>query len=198
MSGLDELLCGHSHRKGPFCAICKDGYGPSINSLFPKCVKCKHSKSSYYWVFYILVAVVPVTIFFFMIMLFHISVTRGALNSFVLFAQLITTTFDITGDGTIPLYSSNSQKAYQVLYNFWNLDFFISVSHGFCLSPKLNTMTVLSFHYFLAFYSPVAVVWAATHTWSTQPQPAQDRVRVWHSDTQGLLGSIGHDRYLFC
>ena len=75
-------------------------------------------------------------------MLFHISVTRGALNSFVLFAQLITTTFDITGDGTIPLYSSNSQKAYQVLYNFWNLDFFISVSHEFCLSPKLNTMTV--------------------------------------------------------
>ena len=58
MSGLDELWCGHSHRKGPFCAICKDGYGPSINSLFPKCVKCKHSKSSYYWVFYILVEVV--------------------------------------------------------------------------------------------------------------------------------------------
>ena len=111
MSWLDELLCGHSHRKGPFRAICKDGYGPSINSLFPKCVKCKHSKSSYYWVFYILVAVVPVTIFFFVIMLFHISVTRGALNSFVLFAQLITTTFDITGDGTIPLYSRKRTKS---------------------------------------------------------------------------------------
>jgi predicted outer membrane repeat protein len=158
MTALDKQLCGPAHRTGPFCARCKHGYAPSINSLLPHCVRCSKEKCRYQWFLYILAEVVPVTIFFFVIMLFHISVTRGAVNSFVLFAQLVTTTFDITGDGTIPLQTitksaSGLQKAYHVLYNFWNLNFFISVSGDFCLGPRLNTITVLSFHYFLAFYS---------------------------------------------
>ena len=158
MSALDQQQCEHSHRTGPFCAQCKQGYAPSINSLFPNCVRCSLEKCRYNWFLYILAEVIPVTIFLFIIMLFHISVTRGSVNSFVLFAQLVTTTFEITGDGTIPLQTITSSanrltKAYHVLYNFWNLNFFISVTGNFCLCPKLNTITVLSFHYFLAFYS---------------------------------------------
>ena len=158
ITALDHQLCSNADRTGPFCAQCKHGYAPSINSLTPHCVPCPNKKAYFYWMLYILVEVVPVTIFLFAIMLFHISVTRGAFNSFVLFAQLITTTFDITGDGTIPLHTITSsasglQKAYHVVYNFWNLNFFISISSDFCLSPKLDTITVLSFHYLLAFYS---------------------------------------------
>ena len=154
---LDEQLCGHANRRGQFCAECKEGFGPSINSLYPRCVHCHPDKVRYYWMLYIVAEVLPVTIFFFVIMLFHISVTRGALNSFVLFAQVITTTFDITGDHTIPLrtitHSGMLENAYMLVYNFWSLDFSITDSLDFCLSPHLNTLTALSFQYILAFYS---------------------------------------------
>ena len=161
-SDLNELLCGHANRKGVFCAECVEGYAPAINLLLPSCVQCTHDEAKYNWVFYILSEVLPVTIFFFIIMFFHISVTRGAGNSFVFFAQVLTTTFDIDGDGTVPLHTITSisnqlKSAYHVLYNAWNLNFFISVSPNFCLSPELNSLTVLSLHYVLAVYSLVFI-----------------------------------------
>ena len=152
---VDQRLCGHANRTGDFCAKCIAGHAPSINSLFPTCVKCTKKESKYRWIIYIGLEVVPVTIFFLVIMWFHISVTRGAVNSFVLFAQLVTTTFDITGDMDIllPKTFMKLQESYKVLYNFWNLNFFFSVINSVCLSPKLDSITVLSLHYLLAFYS---------------------------------------------
>ena len=162
-STLNKLLCSHANRHGVFCGECKKGYAPSINSLTFHCVKCTNAEAQYNWVFYIVSEMLPVTIFFFIIIYFHISVTRGAMNSFVFFAQLITTTFDIDADGTVPIHSITSssrglKSAYQLLYNFWNLNFFISVLPDFCLRPKLDTLTVLSLHYVLAVYSLVLIV----------------------------------------
>lgn len=161
-SSLNKLLCGHANRKGVFCGECEKGYAPAIDLLSPSCMKCTHEEAQYNWVFYVLSEVLPVTIFFFVIMFFHISVTRGAGNSFVFFAQVLTTTFEIDGDGTIPLQTitsiSNQLKlAYHVLYNAWNLNFFITVLPNFCLSPKMNSLTVLSLHYVLAVYSLVFI-----------------------------------------
>ena len=152
---VDKQLCGHAKRTGSFCGKCIADHAPSINSLVPSCVECTMKKSEYYWTVYIGSEVVPVTLFFLVIMWFHISVTRGAINSFVLFAQLVTTTFDINGDKNIPLKNNfmKLQESYKVLYNFWNLNLFFPVSRRYCLSPKLDTITVLSLHYLLAFYS---------------------------------------------
>ena len=174
ISELDELLCAPVKRTGAFCGECRSGYAPSINSFLPSCVKCTHTEVKYNWVFYILSEIFPVTIFFLVIIFFHISVTRGSGNSFVLFAQLITTTFDIDGDGTIPLHTVTSsagklQSAYKTLYGIWNLNFFNSILPEFCLGTNLNTLTVISLHYILALYSLLlilvfyCVVWLYDH-----------------------------------
>ena len=173
-SELDDLLCAPVKRTGAFCGECRSGHAPSINSFLPSCVKCTHTEMKYNWVFYILSEIFPVTIFFLVIIFFHISVTRGSGNSFVLFAQLLTTTFDIDGDGTIPLHTVTSsagklKSAYEVLYGIWNLNFFSSILPEFCLGTNLNTLTALSLHYILALYSLLlilvfyCVVWLYDH-----------------------------------
>ena len=162
-SDLDDLLCAPVNRTGVFCGECRSGYAPAINSKLLSCVKCTQSEVKYNWIFYILSEMFPVTIFFFIVIFFHISVTRGSANSFVFFAQLLTTTFDISGDGTVPVYSITSsagklQSAYEVLYDIWNLNFFSSILPEFCLGTNLNTLTVLSLRYILALYSFVLIV----------------------------------------
>ncbi len=156
-SGLDELLCHPVNRQGMFCGQCVKGYAPAINSNTFDCVKCTHKQALYHWVYYLLLEILPITIFFFIVVLFHISVTRGSANGFIFFAQLLTTTFDIDGDKTVPIRNVTSsaitlQKIYEVPYDIWNLNFFTSVVPPFCISPDVDTLGVLSLHYVLAVY----------------------------------------------
>ena len=159
-TALDELLCAPVNRTGAFCGECRHGYAPSINSKLLSCVRCTHAEIKYNWIFYILSDILPVTIFFFIIIFFHISVTRGAGNSFVFFAQLLTTTFDINADGTIPAHQATRtlQHVYIVVYGIWNLDFFSAVLPNFCIGQNLNTLTVMSLRYILAVYSLLLIL----------------------------------------
>ena len=153
-SKLDELFCAPVNRTGAFCGECMNGYTPAINSKLFSCVKCSHDEVQYNWAFFILLEILPITIFFFLIIFFHISVTRGAGNSFVFFAQLLTTTFDIDADGSVPvnMVTSLLRQVYEVMYGFWNLNFFSALLPDFCLALNWNTLTVLSFHYIPAIY----------------------------------------------
>ena len=160
---LESILCYPANRKGMFCGLCRQGYAPSINTNTFKCVKCTHKDAAINWIYYLLLEILPITIFFFVVVLFHISVTRGSANGFIFFAQLLTTTFEIDGDNTIPIKKFTSsaptlQKLYEVPYGIWNLNFFTSVVPPFCLSPNLNTLGVLSLHYILAIYPLLLIV----------------------------------------
>ena len=172
-STLNQLLCGHVNRKGVFCGECYDGYAPTVYTF--SCVKCSHKEAKYHWIYYILAKILPITLFFFMVVFFHISVTRGSANGFVFFAQLLTTTFDIDGDRTIPVRNITSistatlQAVYKIPYDIWNLNFFSSVLPDYCLGPNLDTLSVISLNYILAVYPLVlilvfyCIVWLYEH-----------------------------------
>lgn len=84
---LSEFMCGPWNREGFLCSKCKAGYGLTIANIFQRCIECKYSKGAG-WLFYFLLQLVPVTLLFFLVSVFRISLARPPLNAFVVFCHL--------------------------------------------------------------------------------------------------------------
>jgi hypothetical protein len=156
---LTEHLCGPMNRTGVLCGSCVNGTGVAVISDTYHCIKCHQ----YSWIFYMLATYLPITIFFILMFVFSMPLTRGPLNSFIFFAQVITTTVDIDADGGIPLqHAIGSYKQlkllYKIPYSIWNLNFFRDLMSKFCFSTTWNTLDVMLLSYTEALYLLVLLV----------------------------------------
>ena len=156
-SSVDDRLCGPINRTGVMCGSCVPGYGPSVNSQTFQCVRCTESQAKYNWVFYLVSEFLPTTILFIFVVVFQISVTHGPANAFIFFAQVLTSSFHIDGDGTIPLHNITSaaeelKALYTIPYDIWNLNFFQFITPDFCLGPNIDTLTIIALKYLEAFH----------------------------------------------
>ena len=157
-SELESFFCEDLKREGPLCRRCKKGYAPAVNSEEFKCVKCSDKNAKYSWLLYLLSEYVPITIILLLVIAFNISVTSGPLNSFVFFAQVISTTFGVDADGLIPYPSISSaanilRQTYISIYGVWNLNFFLSYDWAlFCLAPNVTALHLLALNYITAVY----------------------------------------------
>ena len=157
---LNEQLCLSNHRNGRLCCNCTTGYGFAAYSRDWPCVKCTANQVKYTWLLYILVQLPPIGMFFFILWFLKFKATSGAVNGFICYAQLITTTFRISIDRTLPLDTiTNSSLVTKVLrvvyltvYDVWNLNFLREVWPSFCLSPSLNMIDLLVLDYIAAFF----------------------------------------------
>ena len=159
----NAVVCNrlHFHRDGQLCGICEDGYALPVYSYSLACVEC--SNCSINWIKYVLVAFLPLTLFFWVIIVFRLSVISGLLNDFVFGAQILT--FPAQLRMLIALFSASNTSTTIVflskivfsLYSCWNLDFFRTVYIPFCLHPKLTTIQALAMDYLIAVY-PLALL----------------------------------------
>ena len=170
-SQLERSLCGRLNRKGVLCGQCKDGFGPVVNSKNFDCVNCTEDDVKKNWFFYTLTEFLPITLFFFVVVFFNVSVTSGPANAFVFFAQIMTTAITLDGDGTVRMDDAvrNASIAENVLhivpYGIWNLNFFRPYLPKFCLSPNITTLQLLSTGYITAFYPLVLVAIFYSFSW---------------------------------
>ena len=155
---VNEYLCAGLQRTGDLCGECQNGYAPAVSSEHYTCVKCSEDVSRYSWILYIIGKFVPTTIVLCLVIIFNISVTSGPANSFVLFAQVISTTFSVNAGQALD-YSSIVEspdifrKVYMSVYSLWNLDFFESIEVGlYCLGPNVVTLHLLALKYVTAVY----------------------------------------------
>ncbi|KAL5502160.1 hypothetical protein EMCRGX_G008884 [Ephydatia muelleri] len=104
-----EVLCYPEGRRGYICGQCLQGWAPAVNSDPVVCVRCEDDTRG--WLYYLLAIYVPVFAFFMFIVVFNVRFTTGPLNAFILYAQLISTTFN-------QLYKpiDDYQRAYRTLY----------------------------------------------------------------------------------
>ena len=163
VSQLDDVICRPQNRYGIVCSNCIEGHGPAVNSLKYECVLCNGSSFSVNLTKYIFTVYVPLLIFFLIIFLFNIHLTTGPANGFIVFSQVVISTFALHGDYHIPLYtitpySDRLLKAYQVAYGLFNLETFSSILHPFCLSSNMNTLNVLQLSYLVAIFPLLMVV----------------------------------------
>ena len=145
---LDDSLCRSVNRTGTLCGRCMPPYGLTADLV---CTDCTLQSPPIRVIIYIVTQFVPVTFFFLILLLFNVSITSGPINSFVFFAQMITTACDITAEGSIPI-SPQLNVAINTIYDVWNLNFLTRVLPNTCLDEHMSPLLVQSLSYINAVY----------------------------------------------
>ena len=148
---LNNFTCGRFNRSGMLCGQCESGLSPFVLSYNLSCVKCPDGHKN--WWKFILAGYVPLTFFYFFIVVFNINVTSSRLHGVVLFSQAIS----IPALARILLLTFVTRPDFlQVikiafpLYSFWNLDFFRSLIPDICMN--ISTLQALALDYAIAVY----------------------------------------------
>ena len=88
-------MCGRLNRDGPMCSKCRKGFSPLVYSYELKCVACKDSK--YNWLKFAAVAFIPLTFFYFVVILFRIDATSPYLYGFITLNQALASPINLRG-----------------------------------------------------------------------------------------------------
>ena len=156
ISHLNDFMCGPLNRKGLLCSDCLDGFGPAVVSIGYACENC--TEQSYFGVaLYLLLELVPITAFYFLILVFQIRVTSAPLNGFILYSQAVGIAFNyLVALHAVIAYTGTSFKILAKIlftgYGIWNLEFFRHVVPPFCLSENIRSIHALTLQYISAIY----------------------------------------------
>ena len=156
---LNNKTCGPHNRAGIACGKCIEGYGLPVYSYNLSCVECTDYK--YNWLKYIAVAYGPLTVFYFIIVLFRISTSSGLMVGYVTVCQTITTVGLATELQSVAAHELRYHDfaAFGLtLMSIWNLDFFRSLYPPFCLHPHLSALQAISLDYIVAVYPMILVL----------------------------------------
>ena len=150
---LNKSACAHFHRTGLLCGDCEEEHSPFVLSYSLSCVRCPDGHKN--WWKFILAGFVPLTFFYFFIVVFNINVTSSRLHGVVWFSQALSSPAFVRiimsalshGDSPHLLIAT---KTFLVFYSFWNLDILRSVIPDICLN--ITTLQALALDYLLAIY----------------------------------------------
>ena len=158
VSELQNFTCADLNRRGHLCGECMEGYTIPVYSYDLHCVKCEDYE--YNWLEYLLVAFLPLTLFYVVVTLFSISFTSPLLSGLVLIFQISANPIQLQ------ICLSDVEAGYIVhpmalkivlsLASLWNLDFF-RMFYSFCLHPNTSAMEIMALDYVLAVY-PVFLI----------------------------------------
>ena len=158
VSMLNSLVCDKFRRTGTLCGECKNDTFPLAYSFNLSCVNCTDLTAGR--VKYVLVAFVPLTVFYFLIVLFHINIMSSHIYGFIIFSQgismpVLSRVFLLALEETPPRYSI-IMKILGTLYGIWNLDFFRTFDLEICLGT--GTLVTLSLDLVIALYPLLLMV----------------------------------------
>ena len=106
------------------------------------------------WWKFILARFVPLTVFYFFIIIFNINVTSSRLHGVVWYSQVISISsflqIMLLDLRIYYLQYLTPVKIFEVFYNYRNLDLFRSVIPEFCLN--VTTLQALALEYLIALY----------------------------------------------
>ena len=156
VSLLNESMCGPLNREGELCGKCKDGYGTTLYSYTLGCSKCWGH--GYGWVLYYFLELFPITVMYFLVVIFHIRATSSPLSALVFMSHIVVYTIRLNVplhmfiENKITGFPYVALKVLLVLCGIWSLDFFCSVIPPFCVSSNIKAVYALALEYLVAFY----------------------------------------------
>ena len=149
------LKSGPLNREGRLCGKCKDGYDIALYPYTLECSKCWGH--GYGWVLYFFLELFPITVMYFLVVIFHIRATSSPLSALVFMSQIVVYTVRLN----VPLhmYLKNELTGFPyaalqvllVLCGIWSLDFLRSVIPPFCVSSSIKNVHGLPLEYLVAF-----------------------------------------------
>ena len=144
--------CDWLNRTGLLCSHCRNqSHGVAVLSYRYECVECLGS--IYGWLLYFTLVLVPVTLFFLVIIACNIRATAAHMNAYVCTVQISLYSINSNIGGV----RTNFDKFVVTLLGIWNLDFFQYTVSPFCIDENYSILRVLSFDYINAFY-PLALL----------------------------------------
>ena len=154
---LDSLFCG-DYRTGVFCSKCKSNYSTNYHSRTFTCSPSPN-RCQLGWLYYILSELVPVTVFFVIVISFDLRLSSGSINGFLLFMQL-SDSLQIQGNGFIkfPYPAKKALEVYFLIIGVFNMNFFEVEELSYCLWDTATTVDLLAFKYVTVTYALGLVV----------------------------------------
>ncbi len=149
---LNENLCGWINRSGFMCNSCKKGLGVAV-MLYTSCVKC-HGKWTG-WMLYFTVALVPLTIFFLMLVFCRIK-NSERIRSLICISQLLIFFVDRFPHVVMVNFHGKFSNYFFLLLitlcGICNLDFFRYIFPPFCITESFITLDIIALEYIVALY----------------------------------------------
>lgn len=155
-------FCKGINRQGKLCSECRPDHGVSFFSDIFECIQgCKNRGANI--AKYLAVEFIPTTIFFLLILYFHIAVTNGPANGFIFFSQMITVPIEVIflryGLQIFFFYNRNEEYYTNTMeefviapYSIWNLEFYRIFNPSVCLSEDLKVINILALRYISAVF----------------------------------------------
>ena len=161
---LTDRICGKT-REGTLCGSCRENYTVHFHSPHYLCKPVDRTLCKLGWLFFVLTELLPVTVVFITVLVLNINFTSGAVNGFILFCQLINS-MDIDASGVITINLpkefrdtiSYPTQVYQVIYGFFNLDFFNLETLSFCLWNGASALDMLAIKYVTVLYTLLLMI----------------------------------------
>ena len=161
---LDNFMCGHYNRKGLLCGRCIAGYGPTGSVLDLTCANCSGLPEHYAVILYLVLQLIPVTVFFICVTIFNINITSGPLFCYILFSQI----FLISLKQNLYLYeymqthvSMHLQVMFKIsvaIYQILSLDYVLPVIPPFCVSQRLSELHIQLLRFIPATFPILLVI----------------------------------------
>ena len=150
---LNDLMCGSLNRQDILCSRCKPGYGPAVHAFGFMCADCDEKFSG--WGLYLFLQLFPLTVFYAIVIIFHVQAASPPLISFVLLCQ----TYQQTERSSVFVRIHIEKFAHPILIKIaqtfcgiWNLDFFRHIIPPFCVDSRLNNLHALWLDFISAYY----------------------------------------------
>jgi len=151
-----------THRTGRFCGRCQHNYGLSIYSYqFSACIPC-HGNNHLNWVKYMAISLIPLGVFYFLVVALKVNFTSSYLNGVVTSIQIIVSPVNL--HSLYAWMSTGTMEGKQLLqglvacYGPLNLDFFRDIYPPFCLGPDFNALQVISLDYIPAMFPFILII----------------------------------------
>lgn len=160
---INDRQCNPFNRQGLFCGQCIDGFGPAVYSFNLQCANCSNISTTAAICLYALIDLLPIAIFYFIVLIFRLNLMRGPLIGYVIFCQSVINTLQYSKYIYASLISNLSHPLAVlahgglVLSGIWNLDFFKFISPPFCVSEKLTNLYVQMLGFLTSLY-PIFLV----------------------------------------
>ena len=158
ISKLNEFMCGGRNRMGLFCSQCRDNLTLAALSYTRECIECSDADVRKGIVLFLVLAFIPTTAFFLLVMLCMRDITSGPTNAVLIIIQITMAKVNLAPVGIILSSASNYPMHYivivilSILGIFFNLDFLRYVIPPFCISKSLTFLQAQLLEYAIAVY----------------------------------------------
>ena len=152
---LSSAQCGPNKREGLFCSRCKQGYAPTLHIFDSMCINCSYCLPSWITLFlYLVTEILPLTLFYLLIICARINVISGPMLGYVIFCQVHITVARVHPNlMKLLLYHAGpfilhwNRDLLLPLAGIWNLNFFAMLLPYTCYGCDFNDLTTILFEY---------------------------------------------------